>query len=238
MENRVVPPSTITTARLHLIRLTDTSPSSQHVRWFHENWSDPIATGWSLHGATKTLEESRVWMEEHMEKHDNWFYAVFLRKSGSSDGTEKDARPEELGEHIGSVSLRHQAAGPTLLPPRDFDGAAEKDLEAVTLNLRVIGYALFENFHGKGYVTEACRALIDGYAEEIGKWKASEDGKRGDGKEVVFYLEGGVDQDNLGSQKVLRKLGFKTVGMKVEKEKAWLNGGWRGPGWWITGMYL
>ena len=41
-----IPPSTISTSRLQLVRLTDTSEGSQHVQWFHENWSDPVATGW------------------------------------------------------------------------------------------------------------------------------------------------------------------------------------------------
>ena len=113
----------------------------------------------------------------------------------------------------------------------------EEGLQDLELNLRVLGYALFEKFHGKGYVTEAIRGLIAGYEGAIEEWKACE-GKLRDGKEVVFYVEAGVDQDNRGSQKVLRKLGFRTVGLKIEKEKTWLNGGWRGPGWWITGLYL
>lgn len=40
------PPLVIETPRLRLVRLTDTTPGSQHVQWFHENWSDPVATGW------------------------------------------------------------------------------------------------------------------------------------------------------------------------------------------------
>jgi RimJ/RimL family protein N-acetyltransferase len=183
-------------------------------------------------------------MIEHMTKWDNWFYAVFLHDESQPDG---------LGEHIGSVSLRHQSAGPELPPPQSFERAEQvgtgkplteaefeernKELQSVDLNLRVLGYALFAKVHGKGYGTEACKALLDGYAEAVKEWKAGGEGKKDEGK-TVFYVEAGVDQDNPGSQNVLRKLGFKTVGMKIEKEKAWLNGGWRGPGWWITGMYL
>ena len=224
------------------------------MQWFHENWSDAVATSWSLHGSTKTLEESRLWMIEHMTKWDNWFYSIFLRKPDSFELSPHDVNMEDMGEHIGSVSLRSQVIGPTLLPPTSFQGAEEvgkgapltkqeeesrkKALEEVDLNLRVLGYALFENAWGKGYITEACNALLDGYSSAIVEWKASEDGNQENEKAAVFYVEAGVDTENPGSQKVLRKLGFKTVGMKIEKEKAWLNGGWRGPGWWITGLYL
>ena len=96
---------------------------------------------------------------------------------------------------------------------------------------------MFAAAHGKGYATEACKGLLDGYAASVVAWKGSGEGTRDAGK-TVFYVEAGVDQENPGSQKVLRKLGFRTVGLKIEKEKAWLNGAWRGPGWWITGKYL
>lgn len=254
MVTHPIPPLTLSSPRLHIVRLTDTSEGSQHVQWFHENWSDAVATSWSLHGSTKTLEESRLWMIEHMTKWDNWFYSIFLRKPDSPELSSHDVNMEDMGEHIGSVSLRSQATGPTLLPPMSFQGAEEvgigaplteeeeelrkKALEKVDLELRVLGYALFESAWGKGYITEACKILLDGYSGAIEQWKASKGGKPGSEKEAVFYVEAGVDVENPGSQRVLRKLGFKTAGMKVEKEKAWLNGGWRGPGWWITGLYL
>lgn len=40
------PSPIIETPRLLLVRLTDTSEGSQHVQWFHENWSDDAATAW------------------------------------------------------------------------------------------------------------------------------------------------------------------------------------------------
>ncbi|KAL1648227.1 hypothetical protein SLS61_007099 [Didymella pomorum] len=198
----------------------------------------------SLHGATKTLEESRTWMVHHLEVYDNWFYAIFLHDDSAPDGP---------GTHIGSVSLRRMERGPELLPPASFDGAEEVGTGAPLsanevlereafwaskdLNLRVLGYALFGSAHGKGYATEACKALLDSYKASVETWKGGEEGRKDDGK-TAFYVEAGVDQENPGSQKVLKKLGFRTVGLKIEKEKAWLNGGWRGPGWWITGMYI
>lgn len=200
----------------------------------------------SLHGATKSLDDSRAWMTEHMEKYDNWFYSIFERDDAKADG---------CGKHLGSVSLRHMDEGPELLPPLPeiLRGAEEPgkgdvladaevrkreaDLENKTLTLRVLGYALFEHAQGRGVATEACQGLLDGYAAAIEAWRASPEG-RGDGGTTLFYVEGGVDVENPGSQRVLGKVGFRTVGMKMQEERAWLNGGWRGPGWWITGRYL
>ncbi|KAF5846034.1 hypothetical protein GGP41_008471 [Bipolaris sorokiniana] len=72
-------PSKISTERLTLLHLTNTHPSHPHVQLFHENWSNLTATAWSLRGATKSLEESREWMIESLDRFDSYFYAVFAR---------------------------------------------------------------------------------------------------------------------------------------------------------------
>lgn len=198
----------------------------------------------SLHGATKSPEESRLWMIHHLTHWDTWFYAVFLREPESATAFD----PDSPGMLLGSVALRRVDKGPELLPPPSFKGmeevgrgqtlgreeeeAREEYWAERDLDLRVLGYAFFAAAHGKGYATEACRGLLDEYAERVREWRGSVDSER------VFYVEAGVDQENPGSQNVLRKLGLRTVGLKIEKEKAWLNGAWRGPGWWITGMYV
>jgi RimJ/RimL family protein N-acetyltransferase len=196
-------------------------------------------------------------MEQQVVEEGNWFYSVFLRPE------EEQEQGLGLGEHIGSISLRHPPTGPELPPPSTFADAPEigagtplstSELHAregiwitKNLNLRTLGYALFPPFWGKGYATEAGRGLLDAYAAAIDEWRRAskdededkgEEKGEGKGKEEVFYVEAGVDVENPGSQVVLRKLGFKSVGVRVEKEKAWLNGAWRGPEWWICGQFL
>jgi RimJ/RimL family protein N-acetyltransferase len=196
------PPPTIHTPRLTLIRLTNTSPGSQHVQWFHENWSDHDITIWSLHGPCHTLEESRQWMIHHMTVFDNYFYAVFAKHDDAKD------------VHVGSVSLRRQAE-PTLVPKRGDQG-----------EVRVLGYALFKREWGKGYATEANRALLQAY----GAANAEE------GKDV--YVEASVDEANPGSLAVLKKLGFEELGWKHEEERVFLGGEWREGGYWVYGKYV
>lgn len=192
-------------------------------------------------------------MQHHLSALDNWFYAVFERTTSPSDGH---------GMHVGSVSLRRAPTGPTLAPPATFEGAAEVGMGAVVqeahepedktgevcaserasagdLEMRVLGYAFFAGAQGKGYATEAARGVLGAYKEAVRAWREGEGGFGDVGANAKrVYVEAGVDVENPGSQRVLQKLGFKSVGMKIEKEKVWLNGGWRGPGWWITGQYL
>lgn len=166
-------------------------------------------------------------MIEHRTKWDNWFYAVFA-KTAASNGTE-----ENPGEHVGSVSLRLQLAGPALEPPSSFDDDVERQCEQTNnapINLRVMGYALFAKARGKGYVTEANQAILQEYARSVAEEKQK-------GKER-FYIEAAVDNKNPASRKVIERLGLKKVGWKEEKDPIFLNGEWQDPGYWVYGIYV
>ncbi|KAJ6276890.1 GNAT domain-containing protein [Bipolaris maydis] len=252
-------PSKISTERLTLLRLTNTRPSHPHVQLFHENWSNPTATAWSLRGATKSLDESREWMIESLDRFDNYFYAVFARTPHHGGNGEKiwtmrgvlveateterksnngeEDEKEELGVHIGSVSLRLQHSGPTLPPPpppppprrhtvspspEEHEESGEQDV-----NLRALGYAMFPTAWGRGYGTEANRGLLNAYCAAIRQQR---------GGKGTSYVEAAVDDENAGSLALIRKLGFECVGWK-ESEKVWLNGGWR-EGYWVYGLHI
>jgi RimJ/RimL family protein N-acetyltransferase len=207
----MIPPS-IPTPRLTLLRLTDTTPGSQHIRFYHENWSDPDVTAWSMLGATSSLSESRDRLIDSLATTDIYFYSIFVKQDGSDS--------DDLGEHIGSVSLRRPTPAFTLPVPGDVvDSGKEVDV-------RMLGYALFKKGWGKGYATEAGRALLDAYAACVAEEKAL--------GEKLFWVEACVDEGNPGSQAVVRKLGFRECGWN-EVPRFWLNGEWR-TGCWAYGM--
>jgi RimJ/RimL family protein N-acetyltransferase len=141
-------------------------------------------------------------MIHHMTVFDNYFYAVFAKHDDAKD------------VHVGSVSLRRQAE-PTLVPKRGDQG-----------EVRVLGYALYKREGGKGYATEANRALLQAY----GAANAEE------GKDV--YVEASVDEANPGSLAVLKKLGFEELGWKHEEERVFLGGEWWEGGYWVYGKYV
>jgi RimJ/RimL family protein N-acetyltransferase len=226
-QNGIMVPPIIQSERLTLVLLTDTTPDSQHLKWFHENWTDPDATSWSISGASTSMDDSRARMLALVAA-NNYFYSVFAKRpegaqeQGSSTHGDEGKTP---GVHVGSVGLRTQASGPTIpaLPAKAEDAGK-------TLDLRILGYAYFKHAWGKGYATEAARALLDAYAASVAEEKA-----RG---EKVFYVEAGVDEGNPASAAIVQKLGFERVGFKEEKEPVFLAGAWRYDGYWINGMYV
>ncbi|KAK7181920.1 hypothetical protein DPSP01_009517 [Paraphaeosphaeria sporulosa] len=224
------------TERLRLIRISDTSLDGDHVKWFHTTWSDPVATSWSLHGRTNTVEESQAWFTEHLEKFDTILYMVFVRFS--ADGAELPFP----GEVIGNVGLRTQADGASLPPfsracaapvsdqaPTDPSKPPLSDLEVEKpLNLRSIGYSFLQKAWGKGYATEAARAVLEAYQE--GTREVREKG------DEVYYVEAIWGDGNPASGRVLGKLGFREIGYRKE-EKVWLAGDWRS-GYYVSGWYV
>ncbi|KAF2853541.1 hypothetical protein T440DRAFT_389960, partial [Plenodomus tracheiphilus IPT5] len=231
------------TPRLTLIRLTNTAPSSQHLTWYHENWSSPSATCWSLRGASKSLSESRERMMQQLSQTDIFFYAVFATPTCDAEVREREGEVR-LGEHLGSVSLRRQEGrGEATLDPlallstRASTGststAAKAAGEEVNVDLRVLGYAFFETARGKGYATEANRGLLDAYAAfAVGEKEKASRTRRS------FYVEACVDEENAGSKRVLGKLGFRVVGWKEEDERVFLNGAWRVGVYWVWGLFV
>jgi RimJ/RimL family protein N-acetyltransferase len=222
------------TERLRLIRISDTSLTGDHVKWFHAIWFDPIATSWSMYGRCKTLEQSQAWCAELLEKHDIINYMVFSRFA--ADGAELPFP----GEILGHVNLRKTPNGLELPPfprtsvapasdqtPNDPATPTLPDLGSEKpLDLRVLGYSFLHKAWGKGYATEAGRAVLDAYRE--GTREAREGGE-------VYYVEALWSQDNPASGNVLRKLGFRELGHK-EAERVYLAGDWR-YGYNVSGWY-
>lgn len=74
-----------------------------------------------------------------------------------------------------------------------------------------IGYGIYPDFEGKGYMTEAVSAVV--------KWAAEQPG--------VSSIEAETEPDNIASQKVLQKAGFIPSGVMGKEGPRFI---WKKPG--------
>lgn len=194
-----------------------------------------------MHGKCNTIEESQAWFSHQLSKDDTIVYIVFAKTSASGNEVPYP------GEVVGNVGLRktggpelppfantlqsdyqvpssdHTSTEPTVPPPSDIAAKEEKPL-----NLRSIGYNYLRSAWGKGYATEAGKAVLEAYREGTKE-------ERGKGEEV-WYVEAIWNPGNPASGRILEKLGFKMIGYK-EQEKLWLAGDWR-YGYNVNGWYV
>jgi RimJ/RimL family protein N-acetyltransferase len=176
--------------------------------------SSPLLNSCSLHGTNSTLQESQDFLVEHLTKYNAFLYCIFSKVS--STGTSL----EEPGELLGQMVLGQK--GPTLPPPPPPNASQVSK----PLNHRTLGYAFRKSAWGKGYASEASRALIDAYLAYIEEEKKK-------GKEL-FFVEGTWGPKNPASGRVLTKLGMKEVGAKVEElGPVFLGGEWQDPWYWV-----
>ncbi len=122
------------------------------------------------------------------------FYAVCLKSTDRSNSTEQ---PAQCGKLIGNITLC----------PQDFD----------TYDL---GYVFNRSYHGKGYATEAAKALVE-YA--FGELNAHR---------IVAYC----NPDNTPSWRLMERLGMRREAY-MRKNVSFKSGEDGSPIWWDSYMY-
>jgi RimJ/RimL family protein N-acetyltransferase len=175
----------------------------------------------SVHGTKNTIQESRDFLIQQLTEQDALLYCVFAKPNMN----EAQREGSEPGELIGRVNL--SVLSPNLPPPPPPSPSSLSCSQP--LNFRSLGYAFRESAWGKGYASEASKALVDAYSASFVKRKESGE---------AFFIEAIWGRKNPASGKVLAKVGMKEVGWKVVEESAFLGGEWQEPGFWVWGMYL
>ncbi len=171
-------------------------------------------------------------------------YAILLKEPGTSTIAD-----QSTATMIGMSNLWNPGPNtqPTIKPPTCFSKdskSADKDATTTTITENggrdeeadtthfttfFLAYALLDPYYGKGYATEAARALIDEYRRSCEAEHAK--------GEKTFYIEAATDDDNYASQRILDKLGFTRLGWRKEEEKVFLGGKLR-EGYFVYGKYL
>jgi RimJ/RimL family protein N-acetyltransferase len=193
--------------------------------WFHHPSSKHMKlTNSSLHGRCNTLQESQKWFNELLTKHNVLFYAVFAKPSNAETSSNKP------GELLGNMMLGLSKEPHIQPPPPPCSSSDHFERLFVSLNTCHLSYSFFKFAWGKGYATEAGRALLAAYTASVAKRKK-------EGKET-FYVEAIWGRKNPASGRVLTKLGFQEIGWQLEEEQVFLAGEWQEPGYWVYGMYL
>jgi RimJ/RimL family protein N-acetyltransferase len=124
-----------------------------------------------------------------------------------------DESREKLAARLGSQAL---AAEDDWLPAVIVERASGAMVGDVGLNWRSVdhrtgevGFILHPSHHGRGYATEAARALIDWGFREFG----------------LHRVIGRTEARNLASARVLERLGMRHEAHLVENE--WVKGEWQ-----------
>lgn len=114
---------------------------------------------------------------------------------------QKSAEDREQGQrYMFGIFLKETGA---LIGDVTLSGIMRGALESCML-----GYALDQEYNGKGYMTEAVRLAVDFAFQEL----------------KLHRIEAGVMPRNIGSMRVLEKAGFHKEGISVENVK--INGKW------------
>ncbi|KAF3045073.1 hypothetical protein E8E12_007596 [Didymella heteroderae] len=171
----------ITTPRLYLSYLDPANDAIMSFIVRHNSSPESIAvhaqTGAKIPRHPKTIEEARAAYtaaSERLEKTGSGRYVISLRKPGVNFTEEHGKR-----EYVGIVSMQ-------LKRYPDLDCPTIPD----------IGFALYRDYYGKGYATEACEAMMKYFKEEKGHER----------------FAGFTHPNNANSQKLFKRLGFESRG--------------------------
>jgi ribosomal-protein-alanine N-acetyltransferase len=161
----------ITTERLTIRPLVMSDLEAVH----RAIWSDRAVAG-SYSTGTKTVEETREWLIHHI-------WGIKL----GDPGTYAVVRNEDE-ELIGLVSLPLFVA--SFIRFEDDPHPKHNTLEME------LGYAFGSAYWGKGYATEACRAMVDYAFKEL---------------RVKRLFSGAGEEENPRSYRLAKRLGFRIV---------------------------
>ncbi|KAF2494191.1 hypothetical protein BU16DRAFT_489227 [Lophium mytilinum] len=232
-------PIVITTPRLRLSHITGVKSGSVDLSDLHRVWGNEIATKWNIHGSCKTLSETEERMSTILKKAQDYFVVyrrVAVHPVESTEG--EDAAPSTSNptwEAIGMINLV-LTEKPDLDPLPMPASKTKQDSKAVgepakppVVQTRSMGYMYLPEAWGQGYGMEAAAVVLAHFRQAASRTESP----------ILVYVEAAVDPSNIGSLRIIEKLGFERVGLKfISDEEVFLAGAWRKNEYPIYGLYL
>ncbi|KAJ4984485.1 hypothetical protein SVAN01_10037 [Stagonosporopsis vannaccii] len=215
------------TPRLKLTLITHSERGSDELSWLHELRSNKQTTIWSIHPPSTTLADTEKVIgaflpdptpaaesiSDAAQKAYRIAYAVHELHPSSDNTTERST-------FIGLVNLVSLAPGRYLPLPSHLVISTEEEETTLTVEL---AYSFLPNAWGKGYATEALRAVLDACRSPVGTqfWNPWE----------KVWMRVIVNGRNPASLRVMRKLQGEGVSEKGiyewKGEKIFIGGEWR-----------
>ncbi|EEP77821.1 predicted protein [Uncinocarpus reesii 1704] len=225
----------IFTPRLKLTLVTKAERGSPELEWLHELRSSKEATWWSIHGQSKSIEDTESNMKHYLPAggEENSYRVVYvvhkilepLDSAAENQAHIKDQR-EKPTEVAGLVILKSLDAGNLAIPEELTVPAAAASTTLTT----ELGYSFLPTGWGKGYATESLKAVLESCKRAQSFWAPFS----------KVYVRAIVNEENPASLRVMEKAGVPKKGVYVaEGEPIFLAGKWRGmANLHIYGMYL
>lgn len=185
------------------------------LRWIEYN-------GYSFNGAQTDIEgaqevvKTRLSISEHEGDIRKYraSYCVYLRPPSEAQTQHRD-----VSLFIGRVGVGECREYGTPFP--DKLTIAKDVLEKEKILKVEVGYVFLPTAWGKGYATEALKAVVETFSQSYGLWNPPFE------KVYVLGVAGGA---NLGSRRVMEKAGFKFNGVhKWEGEEVFIGGAMQPP---------
>lgn len=218
----------ILTPRLKLTLITTAERKSPELQWLHELRSNEQTTWWSIHGRSKTLEDTEKVIKgilphpttENKAKSHRVVYAVHELVPPPSSSPVPTPTPEAHPTRmIGLITLRSLDSSNLPLPPHLFPASTQPPSSILTVEL---GYQYLPAAWGKGYATESVSAVFAACQRATPAFWAPFE---------KIYVRAIVNAENAASQRVVAKVGMALLGVYGwEGEAVFLAGKWRETG--------